>query len=69
MKLFIEESIFSYEIQNGTYQRNQQNIPIIAYSKSFAKAGALISLYSSVENVADKTVSVINMARTKKYIK
>ncbi|MCW8899597.1 MAG: hypothetical protein OQK75_05015 [Gammaproteobacteria bacterium] len=35
------------------------NVPIIAYSKSFAKAGALISLYSSVDNVADKTAKII----------
>lgn len=37
-----------------------KNVPIIAYSKSFAKAGALIGLYSSIENIADKTASLTN---------
>lgn len=36
------------------------NVPIIAYSKSFAKAGALISLYSSIDNIAEKTASTAN---------
>ncbi|MFK5915081.1 MAG: ABC transporter substrate binding protein [Woeseiaceae bacterium] len=36
------------------------NVPIIAYSKSFAKAGALISLYSSIDNIAVKTANVVN---------
>ena len=36
------------------------NVPIIAYSKSFAKAGALVSLYSSISNIADKTASIVN---------
>lgn len=36
------------------------NVPIIAYSKSFAKAGALVSLYSSINNIADKTASIVN---------
>lgn len=36
------------------------NVPIIAYSKSFAKAGALISLYSSIDNIATKTADIIN---------
>lgn len=36
------------------------NVPIIGYSKSFTKAGALISLYSSIDNVAYKTANVIN---------
>lgn len=36
------------------------NVPIIAYSKSFAKAGALISLYSSVDNIATKTANIVN---------
>ena len=35
------------------------NVPIIAYSKSFAKAGALISLYSSIDNIADKTANIV----------
>ena len=37
-----------------------KNVPIIAYSKSFAKAGALISLYSSINDIADETVNLIN---------
>lgn len=36
------------------------NVPIIGYSKSFAKAGALISLYSSIDNIAEKTASIVN---------
>ena len=36
------------------------NVPIIAYSKSFAKAGALISLYSSIENVAEMTAKIVD---------
>ena len=36
------------------------SVPIIAYSKSFAKAGALVSLYSSISNIADKTASIVN---------
>jgi ABC-type uncharacterized transport system substrate-binding protein len=36
------------------------NVPIIAYSKSFAKAGALVSLYSSIEDVAGKTANIVN---------
>jgi len=36
------------------------NVPIISYSKSFAKAGALISLYSSIDNIAVKTANIVN---------
>ena len=36
------------------------NVPIIAYSKSFAKAGALISLYSSIDNIAEITTNIVN---------
>lgn len=36
------------------------NVPIIAYSKSFTKAGALIGLYSSIDDIAQKTVDMIN---------
>lgn len=36
------------------------NVPIIAYSKSFTKAGALISLYSSIDDIAEKTANIIN---------
>jgi ABC-type uncharacterized transport system substrate-binding protein len=44
------------------------NVPIIAYSKSFAKAGALISLYSSIENVAEKTAVLVNAISRKKLL-
>lgn len=36
-----------------------KNVPIIAYSQAFAKAGALISLYSSFEDIANQTVQLI----------
>lgn len=45
------------------------NVPIIAYSKSFAKAGALISLYSSIENIANKTAAVANAINTNTFLK
>ena len=54
------------EIYNANSAKNillstyHANVPIIAYSKSFAKAGALISLYSSIDNVAEKTASTVN---------
>ena len=35
-----------------------KSIPIIAYSKAFTKAGALASLYSSIDNIAEKTAIV-----------
>jgi ABC-type uncharacterized transport system substrate-binding protein len=37
-----------------------KNVPIIAYSEAFAKAGALVSLYSSIDNIANETASVAN---------
>lgn len=36
-----------------------KNVPIIAYSQAFAKAGALVSLYSSLDNIADQTTKLI----------
>lgn len=36
------------------------NVPIIAYSKSFTKAGALLSLYSSIDDIAEKTANIVN---------
>ena len=45
------------------------NVPIIAYSRSFAKAGALISLYSSIENIADKTAKIANAISVNKLLK
>jgi len=53
-------------IYNATHSKNiilsayHKNIPIIAYSKAFAKAGALISLYSSIEDIAEQTSSLVN---------
>lgn len=41
----------------STYHKS---VPIIAYSKSFAKAGALTSLYSSINNVAETTAKLTN---------
>lgn len=35
------------------------NVPIISYSKSFAKAGAMIGLYSGIDDLAKTTLSVI----------
>lgn len=34
------------------------NVPIVAYSKAFSKAGALASLYSSIDDIADKTAQI-----------
>ena len=45
------------------------NVPIIAYSKSFAKAGALISLYSSIDNVAEKTANIVQSIITNGTLK
>lgn len=39
-----------------------KNIPIIAYSKAFAKAGALISLYSSFEDIASQTAKLATIS-------
>ena len=41
----------------STYHKG---IPIISYSKAFVKAGAIVGLYSSIENVADKAARTIN---------
>lgn len=37
-----------------------KNVPIIAYSQAFAKAGALISLYSSLDDIATQTAKLVN---------
>ena len=53
-------------IYNSRYSKNvilstyHKNIPIIAYSKSFSKAGALISLYSGIDDVARKTATLVD---------
>ena len=41
----------------STYHKD---VPIIAYSKAFVKAGAIAGLYSSVDNIADMTAKTIN---------
>lgn len=41
----------------STYHKN---VPIIAYSKAFVKAGAIAGLYSSVDHIATKTSKLIN---------
>ena len=52
-------------IYNSRYSKNvilsayHKNIPIIAYSKAFSKAGALISLYSGIGDVAGKTAKLV----------
>lgn len=35
------------------------NVPIIAYSRAFTKAGALASLYSSIDDIAEQTTILI----------
>jgi len=35
-------------------------VPVVGYSKSFLKAGALASVYSSLDDVADSTAEAIN---------
>lgn len=52
------------EIYNTNTAKNiilstyHSNVPIIAYSKSFAKAGALISLHSNIDHISDKTANI-----------
>lgn len=41
----------------STYHKD---VPIIAYSKAFVKAGAIVGLYSSIDHVADKTAKTVN---------
>jgi len=41
----------------STYHKD---IPIIAYSKAFVKAGAIAGLYSGIEHVADQTARAVN---------
>lgn len=40
-------------------QAYSYKVPIIGYSKSFLKAGAMVSIYSSVEQILDKTEAEI----------
>ena len=39
-----------------------KNVPIIAYSKAFSKAGALISLYSSFDDIATQTAKLVEFS-------
>jgi hypothetical protein len=41
------------------YQSYKYNVPVIGYSKSFLKAGALLSVYASLENIARTTAQQI----------
>lgn len=41
----------------STYHKD---VPIIAYSKAFVKAGAIAGLYSSIDHIADKTAKIVN---------
>lgn len=58
-------------IYNSRYSKNvilstyHKNIPIIAYSKAFSKAGALISLYSGIDNIAGKTAKLVDSIYTR----
>jgi ABC-type uncharacterized transport system substrate-binding protein len=42
------------------YQSYKYNVPVIGYSKSFLKAGALASVYASLPATADKTAQLIS---------
>lgn len=39
------------------HQAYNYQVPIVGYSKSFVKAGAMVSIYSSADNIIRKTVS------------
>ncbi len=41
------------------HQTYNHRVPVIGYSKSFLKAGALVSAYSSLDEIADQTAAVI----------
>lgn len=42
------------------YQSYKYNVPVIGYSKSFIKAGALVSVYTNLNQVARSTADVID---------
>lgn len=41
------------------YQSYKYNVPVIGYSKSFLKAGALVSVYANLKATAEKTAELI----------
>lgn len=41
------------------YQSYKYNVPVIGYSKSFLKAGALLSVYASLEDIARTTAQQV----------
>lgn len=41
------------------YQSYKYNVPVIGYSKSFLKAGALLSVYARLEDIARSTAELI----------
>ena len=41
------------------YQSYKYKVPVIGYSKSFLKAGALVSVYSDLNDTADETANLI----------
>lgn len=41
------------------YQSYKYNVPVIGYSKSFLKAGALVSVYANLEDTAKKTAELV----------
>jgi len=45
------------------------NVPIISYSKSFVRAGALIGLYSSIDNISEMTANIIDSILTNEVVK
>lgn len=42
------------------YQSYKYKVPVIGYSRSFLKAGALLSVYAALEDVATTTADIIN---------
>lgn len=41
------------------YQSYKYNVPVVGYSKSFLKAGALVSVYASLKDIAELTAQQI----------
>jgi ABC-type uncharacterized transport system substrate-binding protein len=43
------------------YQAYRYRVPVVGYSKKFLKAGALVSVYSTLEQITEKTLQTIKM--------
>lgn len=55
-----------YTIQNILMTTYHAGIPVIGYSKPYVKAGSLMSIYASIDDMARNTSEVLkNMVRTK----